>query len=210
MAGLIGRKIGMSQVFEEDGTAVPVTVLEAGPCPVVGIKTPADHGYQAVQVAFDPVPTRKLSKAELGHLKTCQVEPHRTLREFRTEEQFDPGAVLDVSLFEVGDRVDVVGRTKGRGFQGVVKRHRYHGGKETHGCKTHNVPGSMGMSATPGRVLKGKKLPGQMGNQRKTIKNLRVVKVDKDRNLLVVKGAVPGGPNSLVLVRKTRKVEKKG
>jgi len=205
MPGLIGKKIGMTQVFEEDGTVVPVTVLQMGPCPVVDVKTPERDGYRGVQLAYDPVPARKLSRAEMGHLSSKKLDPHRTLRELRTDEEFERGAVLDVSIFEVGETVHVVGTTKGRGFQGVVKRHRFHGGRETHGCKTHNVPGSIGMSAYPGRVLKGKKLPGQMGNARKTIKNLKVVRIDGDRNLLVVKGAVPGGRNSLVMVRKTQK-----
>lgn len=210
MAGLIGRKIGMTQVFEEGGRVQPVTVLELGPCPVVAVRTPERDGYQAVQVAFDAVPARKLTKPALGHLKAGGVEPHRTLREFRTQEAVEAGIVLDVSMFEVGEKVNVTGTTKGRGFQGVVKRHRFHGGRETHGCKTHAVPGSIGMSATPARVIKGKKLPGQMGNARKTIKNLKVVKIDTDRNLLVVRGAVPGHRNALVLVAKAGTQEKKG
>ena len=209
MAGLIGRKIGMTQIFEESGRVVPVTVLAAGPCPVVAVRTSEEQGYDAVQRAFDPVAERKLTKARLGHLKHNDIGAHRTLREFRTTGKFEPGSVLDVSLFNVGDRVDVIGRTKGRGFQGVVKRHGYHGGRETHGCTTHNVPGSMGMSATPGRVLKGKKLPGHMGDSRRTIRNLKVIKIDTDRNLLIVRGAVPGGPNSLIMVRPTHKTAKK-
>jgi large subunit ribosomal protein L3 len=210
MAGLIGRKIGMTQVFEEDGRVQPVTVLEMGPCPVVAVKTTERDGYRAVQLAFDPVAARKLPKPEIGHLKAAGVDPHRALREFRTEETFAAGTVLDVSMFAVGDKVRVIGTTKGRGFQGVVRRHGFHGGRETHGCKTHAVPGSIGMSATPARVIKGKKLPGQMGNARKTIKNLKVVKIDTDRNLLVVRGAVPGHRNALVLVEKAGKQEKKG
>lgn len=209
MPGLIGRKIGMCQVFEDNGTVVPVTVLEAGPCPVVDVRTVERDGYGAVQLGFDPVAVRKLTRAQLGHLKSKGQDPHRMLREIRTDEDLPQGTVLDVSIFEIGEKVHVVGTTKGRGFQGVVKRHGFHGGKETHGCKTHAVPGSIGMSATPARVFKGKKLPGHMGNHRKTIKNLEVVGVDKDRNLLVVKGAVPGSRNSLVIVRKIKKMEKK-
>ncbi len=231
MPGLIGRKIGMTQIFEENGAAVPVTVLEVGPCPVVDIRTPERDGYSAVQLAFDPVPARKLDKPRLGHLKSQLgaltdpekgeqegqgFAPYRTLREFRLREEApEKGSVLDVSIFEVGERVAVIGTTKGRGFQGVVKRHGFHGGRETHGCKTHDSPGSIGASATPARVLKGKALPGHMGTSRKTIKNLKVVKIDKDRNLLVVRGAVPGSRNSLVMVlRKAgtieKSVEKKG
>jgi len=203
MPGLIGRKIGMSQIFGEGGAAIPVTVLEVGPCPVVEVRTPELHGYSAVQLAFDPIAARKLTKPFLGHLKSHKVEPHRTLRELRTEAPPELGTVLDVSIFEVGERVDVIGTTKGRGFQGVIKRHGYHGGPETHGCKTHDMPGSIGASADPSHVIKGRRLPGHMGNARKTARSMKVVKVDKDHNLLVVRGAVPGGRNSLVVVRKT-------
>ncbi len=209
MSGLIGRKIAMTQVFEEDGRVIPVTVLEMGPCPVVAVRTAEADGYQAVQLAFEPVPARKLTKPQIGHLKSAGIEPHRTLREFVTAEEHAAGDVLDVTLFAEGDHVDVTGTTKGRGFQGVVKRHGFHGGPETHGCKTHDSPGSIGASATPARVLKGKKMPGHMGNSRKTVKNLKVVRIDKDRNLLVVRGAVPGSRNALVTVRKTNKVEKR-
>jgi large subunit ribosomal protein L3 len=214
MPGLIGRKIGMSQIFGENGAVIPVTVLEVGPCPVVGVKTAELDGYVAVQLAFDPIPARKLTKPRLGHLKSHKIEPHRTLRELRTDAPPEQGTVLDVSIFEVGEHVDVIGTTKGRGFQGVVKRHGYHGGPETHGCKTHDMPGSIGASADPSHVIKGRRLPGHMGNARQTAKNLKVVKVDKDRNLLVVRGAVPGGRNSLVVVRKggpaAKQVGKKG
>ncbi len=210
MLGLIGRKIGMTQVFEESGAAVPVTVLEVGPCPVVDVRTAERHGYSAVQLAFDATVPRKLTKPRLGHLQAHKIEPHRTLREFRTDEPPAQGTVLDVTLFEVGERVQVIGTTKGRGFQGVVKRHGYRGGSETHGCKTHDMPGSIGASADPSHVLKGRRLPGHMGDARKTAKNLKVVKVDKERNLLVVRGAVPGGRNSLVMVRKARQPKKTG
>jgi large subunit ribosomal protein L3 len=204
MQGLIGRKIGMTQIFEEDGTVVPVTLLAAGPCPVVRVKTGAADGYGAVQLAFDEIPARKLNRPELGHLKKNGVGPHRIVREFRTDEEITPGTVLDVSMFTVGDKVDVVGTTKGRGFQGVVKRHGFHGGPKTHGSKTGRIPGSIGCSAWPSRVFKGKKLPGHMGNVRLTTKDLTVVKVDQDRNLLGVRGAVPGSRNSLVLVHRRR------
>lgn len=206
MQGLIGRKIGMTQIFEEDGRAVPVTVLEAGPCPVVCVRTTEKDGYAAWQLAFEEIPEkvapRKLNRPELGHLKKHGVTPHRFLREFRTEAPAEPGSVLDVSMFSVGDQVDVIGTTKGRGFQGVVKRHGFSGGPKTHGSKTGKIPGSIGMSAYPSRVIKGKKLPGQMGNRRQTMRNLKVVRIDKDRNLLLVRGAVPGARNALVLVQK--------
>jgi large subunit ribosomal protein L3 len=210
MPGLIGRKIGMTQVFEENGTVVPVTVLALGPCPVVQVKTLETDGYAAVQLAYDKVIARKITKPQRGHLESKQLEPHRVLREFRTEETLEPGAVLDVSLFAPGDRVDVVGTDKGRGFQGTRRRHHFRGGPETHGCKTHDQPGSVGASAWPSHVIKGRKLPGHMGDSRVTALNLKVVRIDQDRNLLLVRGAVPGGRHSLVLVRKTRRVLKKG
>ena len=210
MPGLIGRKIGMTQVFEEDGTAVPVTVLVVGPCPIVQVRTREADGYGAVQLAYDKVLARKLSKPERGHLAKHKLEPHRVLREFRTAETLEPGTVLDVNMFALGDRVDVIGTTKGRGFQGTRKRHGYHGGPATHGCKTHDQPGSIGASAWPSHVIKGRRLPGHMGDVRQTALNLRVVRIDPDRNLLLVRGAVPGGRNGLVIVRKTRRVLKKG
>ena len=210
MPGLIGRKIAMTQVFEEDGTVVPVTVLAAGPCPVVRVRTEAADGYNAVQLAYDPLPVARINRPEKGHLERHNVAPHRVLRELRTGEAFEPGSVLDVGMFEPGERVDVIGNSKGRGFQGVVKRHNFAGGPETHGCKTHDMPGSIGASAWPSHVIKGRRLPGHMGTTRKTALNLAVVKIDKERNLLLVRGAVPGGRNSLVLVRKRSGERKDG
>jgi large subunit ribosomal protein L3 len=205
MPGLIGRKIGMTQVFQEDGTVVPVTVLALGPGPVVRAKTVARDGYDAVELAYEPVAARKVTRPRLGHLKKHGLEPHRFVREFRAAEAAAPGTVLDVTLFQVGDRVDVIGTSRGRGFQGVVKRHHYKGGPETHGCKTHDMPGSIGASAWPSHVIKGRRLPGHMGDHRETSSNLVVVRIDKDHNLLVVRGAVPGGRNSLVMVRRTKR-----
>jgi len=208
MAGLIGRKIGMTQIFEEDGRVVPVTVLTLGPCPIVQVRTDERDGYRAIQLGYDKVEPRKLNKPERGHLEKGQAEPFRVLREFRTSEDYDTGHVLDVTFFDAGDRVDVTGRMKGRGFQGVVRRHGFHGGRETHGNKTHDVPGSIGASASPSRVTPGKKLPGQMGDTRRTARNLKVVKIDPERHLMLVRGAVPGARNSLVMVRKTKKTVK--
>jgi large subunit ribosomal protein L3 len=211
MPGLIGRKIAMTQIFQEDGKVIPVTVLAAGPCPVVRVKTVASDGYSAVQLAYDPVAAGKLTQPARGHLQHHQVEPHRVLREFHTAgEAIEPGAVLDVDIFAPGEMVDVIGRSKGRGFQGVVKRHHYKGGPETHGCKTHDMPGSVGASAWPSRVIKGRRLPGHMGMARCTARNITVVKIDKERHLLLVRGAVPGARNSLVLVRKRPGVRKDG
>ena len=210
MPGLIGRKIAMTQVFAEDGRVVPVTVIAAGPCPVVCVKTLASDGYAAVQLAFGPKPAAKLPRPERGHLQHHKIEPHQVLRELRTGETFAPGAVLDVSIFTPGERVDVIGTSKGRGFQGVVRRHHYKGGPETHGCKTHDMPGSVGASAWPSRVIKGRRLPGHMGMARCTARNITVVKIDKERHLLLVRGAVPGARNSLVLVRKRPGARKDG
>ena len=210
MPGLIGRKIAMTQVFAEDGRVVPVTVIVAGPCPVVRVRTVEGDGYAAVQLAFGPKPAAKLTRAERGHLQHHKIEPHHVLRELRTAETFQPGAVLDVDIFAPGERVDVIGTSKGRGFQGVVRRHHYKGGPETHGCKTHDMPGSIGASAWPSRVIKGRRLPGHMGMARNTVKNVTVVKIDPERHLLLVRGAVPGGRNSLVVVRKRPDGRKEG
>lgn len=199
---LIGKKIGMTQIFSESGTLTPVTVLEMGPCPVVQVKKEETDGYKAVQLGFMEIPEKRLNKPKLGHLKRWQAPPVRHLREVRVAEgEYEPGQTLTVEGFQVGEIVKVIAKTKGRGFQGVVKRHGFAGGKETHGVKTHDSPGSIGMSAYPARVIKGKKLPGRMGNTRKTVRNLRVVAVDAERNLLMVRGAVPGSRNGLVIVR---------
>ncbi len=211
MPGLIGRKIAMTQVFQEDGTVVPVTVLAMGPCPVVRVKTRASDGYAAVQMAYDPVKAGKLTKPARGHLERHQVQPHLVLREMRTpEDGLEAGAVLDVNMFAPGEIVDVIGTSKGRGFQGVVRRHNYRGGPETHGCKTHDMPGSIGASAWPSHVIKGRRLPGHMGMARTTVRNLTVVKIDPERNLLLVRGGVPGARHSLVVVRKRASARKDG
>lgn len=203
MPGLIGRKVGMTQVWNEAGEAVPVTVIEAGPCTVVQVKTPERDGYQAVQLGFDPMPERKVLKPMAGHFKAHGTPPLRKLIEFREEEgKYEPGQVLKADLFEPGTMVKITGRTKGRGFQGVVKRHNFSGGPETHGAKTHDEPGSIGNSADPAKVWKGKKLPGQMGNTRRTTRGLRVEGVDAERNLLWIRGAVPGARGALLIIRK--------
>jgi large subunit ribosomal protein L3 len=211
MLGLIGRKVGMTQVFLENGTAVPVTVIEAGPCPVVDVRTAEKNGYKAVQLAWGDVKERKLTKAELGHLKSKGVGPMKHLREFRTErDDLKTGDTLSVELFEVGAKVDVIATSIGRGFQGVVKRHHFRGGPESHGCKTKDMPGSVGASAWPSHVIKGKKLPGQMGNKRITVRNLQVVRIDKERNLVVLRGSIPGAVNGLVFLRQVTQVGKEG
>ncbi len=203
MPGLIGKKLGMTQIFDEQGNAIPVTVVEAGPCTVVQVKTPERDGYHAIQLGFDPLVERKVNKPMGGHFKGCGTDAFRTLREFRvTEGEYEPGQSITADIFEPGSKIAVTGITKGRGFQGVVKRHGFHGGPETHGAKTHDEPGSIGNSAYPGRVWKGKKLPGHMGNVRRTIRGLRIAGVDAERNIVWIKGAVPGARGGLLLIRK--------
>ncbi len=206
MLGLIGRKRGMTQIFGDGGAAIPVTVVEAGPCPVVDVRTPEKNGYRAVQIGWEEVKERKLTKPQLGHLRAQGSAPVKFLREFRTNrEDLKVGDSLDVELFEVGKKIDVIGTSIGRGFQGVVKRHGFSGGPASHGSKTGDLPGSIGCSAYPARVLKGRKLPGHMGDVRVTVRNLKVVKIDKERNLIIVKGAIPGAVNGLVMIRQAGK-----
>ncbi len=207
MKGLIGQKLGMTQVFSEDGGVVPVTVLRLGPNPVVQRKTIETDGYEAVQLSYGHVKTTRVTRPLRGHYKRAGLEPGRILREFpvSSDETLSPGQEVTVAEFSPGDRVDVSGLPKGRGFQGVVRRWGFAGGDETHGCQSKRVPGSIGQCATPARTLKGQKLPGRMGTCRVTSRNLRVVAVDKDKNLLLVKGAVPGARRSMVVVRPSKK-----
>jgi large subunit ribosomal protein L3 len=206
MSAIIGRKLGMSQVFTDDGTVVPVTVIEAGPCPVTAVRNPERDGYAAVQLAFDEVEERKLAKGELGHLKKAGAPPMRALVEFRdedlgAEEGPKVGDSVTVESFEPGQRVKVSGISVGKGFQGSIKRHGFSRGPETHGSHNVRAPGSIGASADPARVFKGLRMPGQMGSKRNTQRGLEVVQVDADRNLLLVKGSVPGSKNRIVEVR---------
>jgi large subunit ribosomal protein L3 len=207
MLGVMGRKVGMTQYHDDNGDAIPCTLLEVGPCTVTEVRTVEKHGYNAIQLGFDETKPSRMTKPRLGHLSKNGIGPLRTLREFRLKEPTDKevGQTVDVSTFEVGQRVDVIGTSIGRGFQGVVKRHGFSGGKATHGVTTHDQPGSIGQSAYPARVIKGKRLPGRMGGARVTMKNLEVVAVDPEQNLLVVRGSVPGARKSLVLVRPTKK-----
>lgn len=206
--GILGKKIGMTQVFDEDGEAIPVTVIEAGPCPIVQIKTKSTDGYTALQLGFGEKREKRTTKPELGHLKKANVEPVRYLREFRVEDvsDFKRGQVIDVTVFSPGDSVDVRGKSKGRGFTGVVKRWGFKGGRGSHGSEQDlRRPGSIGTSADPSRVVKGRKMPGRTGNEKTAVQNLEVVKVDSNRNLLVVKGSVPGPPNGLLEIEKSVK-----
>ncbi len=201
--GLLGRKVGMTQVFDESGRVVPVTVIQAGPCWVTQIKTEATDGYNAIQIGFEE--TRRLKQPQRGHLAKAQTPMLRYLREWRVEDpgQFEVGQRLDVSIFQPGERVAVIGTSKGKGFQGVVKRHGFGGGPRTHGQSDRlRAPGSIGPGTTPGRIIKGLRMAGRMGHERVTVKNLQVVRADADRNLLLVKGAVPGPREGLVMIRK--------
>ncbi|HEX7767151.1 MAG TPA: 50S ribosomal protein L3 [Nitrospira sp.] len=202
--GLLGKKLGMTQVFDET-RLTPVTVIEAGPCRVVTIKTKERDGYEAVQLSYGEVKERKLSKAELGHLKKQQAPASRVLREFEKVGDVTVGDSVTVGMFKKGDWVDVVGVSKGKGFQGVVRRHNYAGGPESHGSMFHRHPGSMGASSYPSRVWKGKTLPGHMGAERVTVQRLKVVDSRPEENLLFVRGAIPGATNGLIVVRKSKK-----
>ena len=204
MAGIIGKKIGMTRIFDENGAQVPVTVVEAGPCPVTQIKTPDSDGYQAVQLGFGAQKAKRASRAEVGHVAAAGLEAApRILREMPVNgESYEVGQTLTVEQFEAGDRVKVTGTSKGRGFQGVVKRHGFSGRPGGHGHPMARNPGSLGPGTDPSRVIKGKKLPGQMGGARTTIRNLTVVKVDGERNLLFIKGGLPGSRDSYVLITK--------
>jgi large subunit ribosomal protein L3 len=201
VSALIGRKLGMTQVFTEDGTRVPVTVIEAGPCPVTAVRDPERDGYAAIQLAFGEVPERRLTLAELGHLKKAGAPPARTVVEFRDEGEHQIGDVLKVDQFEPGQRVKVSGVAIGKGFQGTVRRHNFGRGPVSHGSHNVRAPGSIGASADPARVFKGVRMPGRMGGKRITQRRLEVVDVDVDRNLLLLKGALPGPREGTVEVR---------
>lgn len=205
MPGLIGKKIGMTRIFNDEGVQVPVTVIEAGPCPVVEVRSEERDGYRAVQLGYGSQKAKRASRAENGHAAKAGLEvAPRLMREFSVgdEEQYEVGQQLTVDLFEAGDLVKVTGKSKGRGFQGVVKRHGFRGRPASHGHPMSRNPGSVGPGTDPSRVIKGKKLPGQMGGTRTTIRNMQVVRVDGERNLLFVKGGVPGARDGYVLISK--------
>jgi large subunit ribosomal protein L3 len=208
LKGLIGKKVGMTQIFDESGAVIPVTIIEAGPCVVTQVRTPTLDGYAAVQLGFFETKPKRLTGGQLGHLKRNNAPPLRYLREFRmTNPDVQEGQTLTVGeVFAVGEKVDVIGTSKGKGFQGAVKRYHFRGGPKTHGqSDRHRAPGSRGSGTTPGRVYKGAKGAGHMGDDRVTVQNLKVVLVDSERNLLGVRGAVPGGKNGLVLIQAARK-----
>ena len=201
---IIGRKLGMTQFFTEDGARIAVTVIEAGPCPVSQVKNRSDYGYDAVQLAFEEVPERKLSKPERGHLAKNGIAPHRHLHEFRGAFELSAGEVVTVEGFEPGDAIKVSGRSKGKGFAGTIKRHGFSRGPVSHGSHNVRAPGSIGQSATPSRVIKGVRMAGHMGHATITQRGLQVLDRDVERNLLLVSGAVPGPTGGLVFVREDR------
>jgi len=206
MKGIVGRKIGMTQLFdEESGEVTAVTVIEAGPCPVVQLKTADTDGYEAVQLAFEEVPERKATKARIGHLKKTDTKPHRHLVEFRGTSEAIVGEPVTVEVFEPGDKVKVTGISIGKGFAGTIKRHNFSRGPVSHGSHNIRKRGSVGSSATPSRVMKGMKMAGQMGAKRRTQVGLTVHSVDSERNLLLVKGAIPGPKNGVVEIREEKR-----
>ena len=205
--GLIGKKIGMTQIFDEDGLAIPVTVIEAGPCYVTQVRSPEHDGYSAIQLGFKEVKPKRLTGGQLGHLKRNNLPPLRVLREFRVKNpDVQEGDELTVAVFVVGERVDVVGKSKGKGFAGAVKRYHFKGGPRTHGqSDRERGPGSRGSGTTPGRVYKGSRGPGHMGDDRVTAQGLKVALVDTERNLIGVMGSVPGARGGLVMIKEARK-----
>ncbi|HDP70138.1 MAG TPA: 50S ribosomal protein L3 [Actinobacteria bacterium] len=201
--GILGKKIGMTQVFDESGKSIPVTVITAGPCVVTQIKTPNKDGYSAIQIGYGDVKEKRVNKPLKGHFDKAKIDSKKHLVELCVgkDEKFELAQRITVDVFNEGEKTDVVGVSKGKGFAGVVKRWGFRGGPGSHGSHFHRAPGAIGMCATPSRVLKGRKLPGRMGNKRVTAKNIEVVKVDKERNLLLLKGSVPGSNGGLVLIK---------
>jgi len=209
MKGILGKKVGMTQIFDDRGEVIPVTVIEAGPCFVAQIKTVERDGYSAIQLGFEETKPKHLTRPQMQHLQKSELPPLRHLREFRDVDdngEYAEGQKLTVDIFEPGEYVDVAGTSKGRGFAGVVKRYGFSGGPKTHGQSDRlRAPGSIGACTTPGRVFKGKRMPGRMGGDRVTAQGLKVVLVDAERNLLAVRGAVPGAKNGLLMIRQARK-----
>ena len=205
--GIIGKKIGMTQIFDEKGNVIPVTVIEAGPCVVAQVKTIEKDGYNALQLGFGEVKTKHMNKPQMGHFAKSKIENKKHLREFRIDsvDGIKVGDEIKADIFQAGERVDIQGISKGKGFQGVIKRHGQHRGPMGHGSMYHRRPGSMGATSTPGRVFKGKKLPGHMGRVTVTIQNLDVVKVDMDKNVILVKGSVPGCKGAILKIKPTVK-----
>jgi large subunit ribosomal protein L3 len=200
--GLLGNKIGMTQIFDETGNIIPVTVLKIGPCVITQVKTVLTDGYNAIQIGYGNVSTKSLTQPELGHLQKSNIQPLKYLKEFRVNnpEEFQVGQILNVEAFDSGQLVDITGKSSGKGFSGLQKRHNFTRGPMTHGSKNHRLPGSIGMGTSPGRVLPGKKMAGQLGNKITNIKKLKIVQVNAEENILVVKGSVPGKPGNLLSI----------
>jgi large subunit ribosomal protein L3 len=201
--GLLGNKIGMTQIFDESGNIIPVTILKVGPCVVTQIKTVLKDGYNSIQIGYGKVSSKSLTQPELGHLQKSNIQPLKYLKEFRLNEnleQFEIGQILNVDSFQVGQFINIRGKSIGKGFSGLQKRHNFARGPMTHGSKNHREPGSIGMGTTPGRVLPGKKMAGQLGNKLTTIKKLKVIQTNREENILVVKGSVPGKPGNLLSI----------
>jgi len=201
--GLLGNKIGMTKIFDESGNIIPVTILKVGPCIVTQIKTVLTDGYNAIQVGYGTVSNKSLTQPELGHLQKSNIQPLKYLKEFHVNdpEEFKVGQTLNVESLAAGQLIDVTGKSNGKGFSGLQKRHNFTRGPMTHGSKNHRAPGSIGMGTTPGRVLPGKKMSGQMGNKMVKTRKLKIVQVNSDENILVVKGSVPGKPGNLLSIR---------
>ena len=200
--GLLGNKIGMTQIFDESGNIIPVTILKVGPCVVTQVKTEARDGYNSIQVGYSNVSSKSLTQPELGHLQKSNIQPLKYLKEFRvdTDDDFEVGQILKVDLLSPGQLVNVKGKSIGKGFSGLQKRHNFTRGPMTHGSKNHRAPGSIGMGTTPGRVLPGKKMPGQLGNKVTTVKKLKVIQLNLEENILVIRGSVPGKPGNLLSI----------
>ncbi len=200
--GLLGNKIGMTQIFDETGNIIPVTILKVGPCVVTQVKTEAKDGYNSIQVGYSRVSSKSLTQPELGHLQKSNIQPLKHLKEFRinTDQNFEVGQTLTVDLLSLGQFVDIQGKTIGKGFTGLQKRHNFARGPMTHGSKNHRAPGSIGMGTTPGRVLPGKRMSGQVGNKVTTVKKLKVIQLNLEENILVIKGSVPGKPGNLLSI----------
>ena len=200
--GLLGNKIGMTQIFDESGNIIPVTILKVGPCIITQIKTQLNDGYNSIQIGYGNVSNKKLTQPELGHLKKYEIQPLKYLKEFRVneDENFEIGQVLNVDSFSTGQLVNIRGKSVGKGFSGLQKRHNFSRGPMTHGSKNHRAPGSIGMGTTPGRVLPGKKMAGQLGNKIATIRKLKIIQINSEENILVIKGSVPGKPGNLLSI----------
>ncbi len=200
--GLLGNKIGMTQIFDESGNIIPVTILKVGPCIVTQVKTKSKDGYDSIQVGYGNVLPKSLTQPELGHLQKSDIQPLRYLKEFRVgeENEFNLGQILDVNSFSPGQLINIQGKSIGKGFSGLQKRYNFSRGPMTHGSKNHRAPGSIGMGTSPGRVLPGKKMSGQVGNKVTTIKKLKVIQVNLEENILVIKGSVPGKPGNLLSI----------